>query len=560
MKRSRRRLTVVGTIASALLAAGPGPALASSWPVYGADLSNSRSAGGDGPTASQVGSMTRAWSFSDPSGDFTGTPVVAGGILVAGSYPGHVHALDAVTGKERWSKDLGGPINASAAIDPGPSDGGTVYVPVATPNAPRLVALSLADGAPRWSTVLTQQDGASAYGSPTYWNGTVYIGTSGPNGDASTARGSVVALDAATGAVRWQTFTVPPGHDGGAVWSTPAIDTATGRLYVGTGNAYHSPSADTTDAILALDAATGAILGHWAATADDTFAADNPAGPDADFGASPNLLEGASGRRMIGEGAKSGIYWTVDRATLQPVWDTLVGPGSAAGGIVGSTAYDGTRIYGSDTINAGIWALGRDGKQAWSSSDAGTLDFSPVSVANGVLYTTDPSGFLTARAAATGDVLTKLSLGGPTFGGVSIVGRAVYAAVGTGPAPAGPQQTGSGTIVAFGDTSRSGAAQTSGPARQSAPPGSAASGSRRSARIALSVTPRHARPGRRTRFRFRARTGTVPVAGALIQFAGRRVHTRANGRVTIVARVKRGAHRARATKRGLRPAVATVRA
>ena len=59
---------------------------------------------------------------------------------------------------------------------------------------------------------------------------------------------------------------MPPGHDGRAVWATPAIDTAAGRLYVGTGNAYHDPVADTTDAMLVLDACSGRILGHYQAT------------------------------------------------------------------------------------------------------------------------------------------------------------------------------------------------------------------------------------------------------------------------------------------------------
>src|SRR5206468_904748 len=110
------------------------------------------------------------------------------------------------------------------------------------------------DGATRWDTVLTDQAASSVFGSPTVWNGTVYIGTSGPNNDNTNARGSVLAIDQATGAIRWQTFTVPPGRDGAAVWSTPAVDPATGRLYVGTGNNYHDPTTDTEDAILALDA------------------------------------------------------------------------------------------------------------------------------------------------------------------------------------------------------------------------------------------------------------------------------------------------------------------
>ena len=54
----------------------------------------------------------------------------------------------------------------------------------------------------RWNTELTNQPKSSVYGSPTFWNGTAYIGTSGPNGDDSTARGTVVALNESSGAVR----------------------------------------------------------------------------------------------------------------------------------------------------------------------------------------------------------------------------------------------------------------------------------------------------------------------------------------------------------------------
>src|SRR4051794_16061823 len=160
------------------------------WPTYGHDLGNTRNAGDAGPPASEVPSLQRAWTFNSPTGDFTGTPVVAGGVVVAGNHGGWVYGLDAVTGKLRWSRDLGAPVNGSAAID-----GDTAYVPVAKRGGPRLVALSLADGTRRWDTVLTSQADSSVYGSPVPWNGTVYIGTSGPNNDDSRARGSVVAIE-----------------------------------------------------------------------------------------------------------------------------------------------------------------------------------------------------------------------------------------------------------------------------------------------------------------------------------------------------------------------------
>jgi outer membrane protein assembly factor BamB len=523
---------------------------AADWPVYGHDLSNSRNAASEGPTAAQVAGLKQTWSFTSQKGDFTGTPVVAAGLVVAGDYSGTVYALDAVTGKVRWSKALGDPIDGSAAIDTAAPGGATVLVPLAHEGGPRLAALALSDGHVRWSTELTNQPTSSVYGSPTFWKGTVYIGTSGPNGDGSTARGAIVALDEGTGAVNWRTFTVPAGHDGGPVWSTPAIDTATGRLYVGTGNAYHGDAADTTDSILALDSASGAILGHYQATSGDTFAADNPAGPDVDFGASPNLFPGPTGTALVGEGAKNGVYYALDRSTMKLVWSRAAGTQAPTGGYLGSTVFDGSRIYGGDTATSKVTALGRDGSIAWTSVDGGPPEFSPAAAGNGVLYTVS-AGMLNARNSATGDLLNKLSLGANSWGGVSVAGRAVYVAIGTGPpfSPA-PQQTGPGSIVAFGDTSKSGV-----------PPGTTPGPKPARPKIKLSAKPKTAEVGRRTTFRFTARASGKLLRSAVVHFAGHSKRTKSNGVALFKIRLHHsGKHRARATKSGFRAGTASVRA
>jgi polyvinyl alcohol dehydrogenase (cytochrome) len=287
------------------------------------------------------------------------------------------------------------------------------------------------------------------FGSPAVWDvpaarphrrarATVFVGQSAEYGEVNdpnvNVRGSVVALDAATGRVRWKRYTVPPRHDGGSVWSTPAIDTASGRVYVGTGNAYHAPAAATTDAILALDARTGRLLARRQATAGDVWNATSnaAAGPDYDFGASPNLIVGPGHRKLVGAGQKSGTYWAFDRRTLKPVWSVFTAKGAPSlGGIVGSTAYDGKRIYGPDTPAGEEWAATPSGKLAWASTDGGPLQFAAVSAGNGVVYTTDLSATLTAREASSGVVLAKLPLGAPSWGGVAIAGGSVFAVTGT---------------------------------------------------------------------------------------------------------------------------------
>jgi polyvinyl alcohol dehydrogenase (cytochrome) len=476
----------------------PKPLGEGDWPFYGKDLANSRDGGPTGPSYNEAPTLAPVWSFQSSDGDFTGTPVVAAGKLVAASGGGSVFGLDASSGKQLWSKDFNEPVNGTAAI----ADG-RVYVPLAKPGSPSLVALDLNDGHLLWRTRIDDQKNADVFGSPVVWDpggaaparsappkhinrarprprkcrhrayrrkhrkrcrrrgsthaapapasaatSTVYIGTSAEYGEtndpAVNVRGSVVALDAATGAVRWKTYTVPPGHDGGSVWNTPAIDASTGRLYVGTGNAYHAPSADTTDSVLAFDARTGELVDHQQGTAGDVWNGTEGAanGPDYDFGASLNLLDGPDGRKLVGGGQKSGIYWAFDRATLDPVWTATTGPGApVVGGIVGSTASDGHHVYGPDTPAGEVWALGTGGDRAWTSSDGGPVHFSPVSVANGVVYSTDMSGHLTARESGTGVILAKLPLGAPSWGGVAIAGGYVFAVTGT--------QNPSGYVVAY---------------------------------------------------------------------------------------------------------------
>jgi polyvinyl alcohol dehydrogenase (cytochrome) len=446
--RSALRLTL-GLLAATATLALPAPALGD-WPLYGKDLANSRDGGTAGPSTAQVLTLAESWRFASEDGDFTGTPIVADGTVVTGSYGGTVFALDAVTGALKWSRDLytGRPgereptINGSVAIA-----NGRVYVPLADVDTPRVVALRLSDGAVLWDRVIDTQRDSDVFSSPVVWGGNVFIGVSALFGELNDpdvrVRGAVVALDAITGARRWKTFTVPKGFDGGAVWTTAAVDPSTARLYVGTGNAYHEPAADTTDAMLSVNARTGRILDHFQATPNDVWNGTTNifTGPDHDFGASANLLTGPDGRTLVGEGQKSGAYWALDRSTLEPVWEAFTGPGSPVGGIIGSTAYDGNRIYGPDTIGGELWALDRAGSTAWLSSDTDAVHFGPVSTANGVVYSADMNGFLTAREASTGIVLAKRALGLPSWGGVAIDGGTVFAVTGT--------QSQSGFVVAF---------------------------------------------------------------------------------------------------------------
>ena len=82
--------------------------------------------------------------------------------------------------------------------------------------------------------------------------------------------------------------------------------------------------------------------------------------------------------------------------------------------------------------------------------------------------------------------------------------------------------------------------------------------SQRAAAIGARVSPRRARAGRRTRFRFLASTPAGPLRGATVRFAGRSVRTDGTGRASMTVRLGAGRYRARFTRPGLRSASVAV--
>ena len=155
-------------------------------------------------------------------------------------------------------------------------------------------AVNATTGALVWKTKVEDHPAARIIGAPTLYSGVLYVPVSSheeltgsrPTYQCCTFRGSVAALDAATGRQIWKAYTIPEpprptkrnaigtqlyGPSGAAVWSAPTIDVQRRALYVATGNSYSNPPAETSDAILAFDLATGRMLWHWQATAKDSF-------------------------------------------------------------------------------------------------------------------------------------------------------------------------------------------------------------------------------------------------------------------------------------------------
>ena len=177
--------------------------------------------------------------------------------------------------------------------------------------------------------------------------------------ECCTFRGSLVALDAAAGTTLWRTHTIAEapavtgrhyvvieewGPSGAPIWSAPTIDSATGLLYVGTGENYTAPASLTSDAIMALRSEDGKIVWAEQFTANDTFnmsclvAPDHPScpeevGPDYDFGAPPILARTASGEHILLAGQKSGGVYAMKPDSGERIWERQLGRGGYLGGV-----------------------------------------------------------------------------------------------------------------------------------------------------------------------------------------------------------------------------------
>ncbi|HYU86964.1 MAG TPA: PQQ-binding-like beta-propeller repeat protein [Kribbellaceae bacterium] len=152
---------------------------------------------------------TVLWSFQTGNHN-SSTPAVADGTVYFGSRDGNVYAVDAETGVQRWKVQYGTDILASIQSSPAVADG-TVYV--GTNNDRRVIALDAATGALRWSF----RAGGPVLSSPAVANGVVYVGSGG---------GAVYGLRATDGKRQWS------GHATGAVYSGPVV--AQGKVYAAT--------------------------------------------------------------------------------------------------------------------------------------------------------------------------------------------------------------------------------------------------------------------------------------------------------------------------------------
>jgi polyvinyl alcohol dehydrogenase (cytochrome) len=440
------------------------------WNGWSTSVTNSRfqDARSAGLTATSVPKLKLKWAFN--LGTVTtarSQPAVAAGRVFIASQTGAVYALDANSGCTHWGFKAATPIrsgvtlseaNGTAAVYFGDS-GATVY------------ALNASTGDVIWKIRPVDHPATMITAAPQVYKGVVYQAFSSleeligadPAYPCCSFRGSVVAMDAVTGKKLWQTFTVDPprparksaagtqllGPSGAGIWSTPTIDEKLGVLYVATGDNYSDPTTKTSDAVLAMDLKTGALLWSRQMTENDAFnngcVTPQPTncpeakGPDHDFGQPPILVQLGGDRRALVIAQKSGMVHAIDPDKKGAIlWQMRAAKGGFFGGSQWGSASDGRNIYVAtsdlalggvaDAAAPGGFRLAVDpktggglhafdlknGKAVWSAKPtpcpAGKAICSPaqsaaVTAIQGVIFSGSVDGHLRAYSARTGDVL-----------------------------------------------------------------------------------------------------------------------------------------------------------
>jgi alcohol dehydrogenase (cytochrome c) len=318
----------------------------SSWLTYGRDYYGQRFVRLGQITPANVDRLHPAWVFAT-GGENRGlqaTPLFHAGVLYVSADQSRVFALDARTGKMKWSYDprIGNEV-ARVYCCGSPNRGVALLgerVFVGTMDA-RLVALHKDTGEVSWETqVVDWKQGYSITGAPLVVKDMVLTGVAG--GEFG-IRGFVKAFDAKTGALRWTAYAIPgpgePGHEtwpgdtwkngGGATWTTGVYDPKLNLVYWNTGNAapwncqVRRGDNKWTASTIALDADSGKIEWGFQYTPWDCW--------DYDAVSTPVLADVPLGSRgpvkALLHHDKNGFFYALDRTNGKFIYGEPIVPG-----------------------------------------------------------------------------------------------------------------------------------------------------------------------------------------------------------------------------------------
>jgi len=393
-------LAVLASAVAPVLPAAADPGLTTTY--LHDDARNGYSADETAITPATAPNLEMQWSNSLAYPGGTTQPIDANGVLYWSDWTGTLHATSESTHDDLWTLQLG-TTNGSCTGNVGPDSTPTV----ATVNGistvflgggtGQFVALNAETGALLWQDQLTTSAAGFVWGSPLLYNGSIYIGVASV-GDCPLVPGELFRLDAATGATQATFDAVPSGCLGATMWSSPAIDDATGELFMDTGNGDGTcPEPEPyQEAMIRLDPTTLVPQDSWQTQPNSTAG-------DADFGATPTLFTATIAGQsvpMVGAMNKNGYYYAFRRDGLAagPVWTQYFAtPGENCVpcdvDFLAPSAWDGSRLY-----------VGGDAGQINGQACGGSL--SALDPATGTPFWRDclPNRTLAAVTAAPGIV------------------------------------------------------------------------------------------------------------------------------------------------------------
>jgi polyvinyl alcohol dehydrogenase (cytochrome) len=438
------------------------------WNGWGVTPTNARfqNAAMAGLTAADVPRLQLKWAFGFP-GELSSDsqPTVVGGRVFVGTQSGTVYALSAATGCIHWYFQAAAAVRAAISVARIETGSGPRYAAFIGDRSANLYAVDAGTGERLWQTEIDGFSLARITGAPVFHNGRLYVGvasgeeTAGAVADYECCRfrGSLVALDGATGRQIWKTYTTDEprpttrnrigtqlwGPSGAPIWTSPAIDEFRNVVYATTGNNYSDPPTANSDAFVAFDLESGRILWSvqmteadaWNTSCrlEDRINCTESDGPDFDFGSPPILVSLPNGRRALVAGQKSGIVHAIDPdRTGEILWQERIGKGGINGGIQWGSAADASNVYVAlsdigrvpvpnsqatlpdPNVGGGMFALSLEsGQRVWYTPPAGCgtrercspAQSAAVSAIPGAAFSGSVDGHLRAYSTADGAVL-----------------------------------------------------------------------------------------------------------------------------------------------------------
>jgi polyvinyl alcohol dehydrogenase (cytochrome) len=467
------------------------------WNGWGRDLTNSRYQPEPAIRTIDVPKLAVKWAFGLQNGTEFGQPTMVDGRLFVTSSAGRVYALDAKTGCTYWTFDA--PAGVRTAVFVGElGQSKRAAIPkklkrtlahldvIKAPSAAffgddtgSVYALDAQKGTLLWKTQIDSHPLARIVGSPALYKERLYV-TVGSNEaqkaadpaySCCTFRGSVAALDIASGRMLWKSYSVLEepqptrknaagvqefGPAGAAISSAPSIDAKRGVLYVGTAGSTTGITEALSDAVVAFDLSDGKL--RWV---KQILAAGQLA--SSGFSSAPVLRTLSSGNEILLAGQQSGVVYGLDPDHGGEIlWQAKIGVDATAenGGIAWGTAADHRSLFValsgllSQPGNAAgsLWAL--DPKTgiarwhtpaptpacAWAEGSCSHAQSQAVTVMPGGVFSGSMDGHLRAYSTIDGKILWDFDTakvfqtqngvrasGGPLdHGGATIVNGGVY--------------------------------------------------------------------------------------------------------------------------------------